>query len=107
MTEFKIEITRFVDRHQPGFVEARFRDAWGKEHIIIEKVPVLTKENLWEDSHYPKEASLRCEIVRIWKDTDNRTIISVDTEKPWAVCTIEDLTEFDLLEEQVIKDYTH
>ncbi len=99
---FKVTITRFVSSDQPGFIEVRFKDAWNKEHIVIDKVPVLSLEDLDENSDYPIEGVVACEIVRRWEDSNGRIILTVDTEKPWGIYTLEDLTEFDLLEEQLI-----
>jgi hypothetical protein len=40
MTAVKVEIVRFVDEHQPGFVEVALVDAAGRLHTFVEKVPV-------------------------------------------------------------------
>ena len=53
-----------VDSHQPGWVECEFVDAEGRRHLIIEKVPVVTAEDLDADSEYPKSGTVRCEIVK-------------------------------------------
>src|SRR6185437_2963991 len=50
VTSLKVQIVRFVDGHQPGFVECEFRDAKGELHVIRDKLPVLTTANLWSDS---------------------------------------------------------
>ena len=60
MKALKIKIRKFIDDHQPGFVECTFIDAWNKEHIIHEKVPVVSTENLNEDSIYPSEGAIAC-----------------------------------------------
>ena len=46
MAELKVEITRFVDEHQPGFVACEFQDANGRRHTFIEKVPLVTAVDL-------------------------------------------------------------
>jgi hypothetical protein len=40
MPRIQVSIIRFVDAHQPGFVEAEFADADGTNHTLVDKVPV-------------------------------------------------------------------
>ena len=103
MKAIKIKITCFISDHQPGFVEGRFNDAWNKEHVVQDKVPVLTSEDLDANSAYPQDGVIGCEIIKQWTDKDQRLIFTVTTEKPWSVDTIDGLTEFDILEEQLIE----
>jgi hypothetical protein len=97
----KISITSFIDDHQPGFVECKFHDAFGKEHVVQEKVPIVTDKDLDADSEYPQDGFIACEIVKEWNDAKGRKIFTIDTSKPWGVDTIEGLTEFEVLEEQL------
>jgi hypothetical protein len=62
MAGLKVTIARFVDEHQPGFVECTFADASGVTHSIIEKVPVISAEDLWMilSTHVPVKLSARC-----------------------------------------------
>lgn len=46
-----VQIVRFVDSHQPGCVKCLLVDAESRRHIIVEKVPVVTAEDLDADSH--------------------------------------------------------
>lgn len=101
MKAFIVEITRFLSSDQPGFVECRFFDAWEKEHRVQEKVPVVTSKDLDENSDYPQNGIIACEIIKIWTDKNNRKIYTVTAEKPWDIETIEGLNEFDLLEGQL------
>lgn len=105
MKAIKIKITSYISNDQPGFVECRLIDAWHKEHTIQEKVPICTKKDLDENSEYPQAGIIACELIKVWRDESGRRIYTVSTEKPWAVDTIEGLTEFDLLGEQLI-EYT-
>lgn len=100
---FKVRITGFIDDHQPGWVECKFTDAWGTEHIVREKVPVVTEKNLDANSEYPQDGFIAFELIRKWTDPDGRTIYKVNTDKPWYVETMEGLTEFDILEEQTVE----
>ena len=101
MKAIKVEITRFVDDSQPGFVECRFYDALDKEHLVIDKVPVVTLENLDAHSTYPRPGVIGCTVLKEYMDERGRNIISVTTEKPWAIDTTEGLTEFEILESQL------
>lgn len=103
MKAFKVTITRLISTDQPGFVECMFKDAWGQEYKIEEKIPVVTKEYLDENSEYPKAGVVACEIVRVWEDINKRKLITVNTVRPWAVETVDGLTQFDVLQREVIE----
>ena len=97
----KVQIVKYISDHQPGFVECRFYDAMNKEHIVEEKVAVVTDKFLDANSEYPQDGIIACEIINEWKNRDGKIIITVDTSQPWAVETIEEITKFDLFEEQL------
>lgn len=101
MKAIKIQIIKFISDDQPGFVECRFYDAFGKEHIVQDKVPIVTEKLIDANSKYPKDGIIACEIVKHWKDTNGRTIFMVDTSKPWGIETIDGQTQFDIYEEQL------
>ncbi|MCF8259068.1 MAG: hypothetical protein K9J06_16045 [Flavobacteriales bacterium] len=103
MKAIRVRITSFISDHQPGFVECKFHDAWGKEHTVQDKVPIVSEEFLDAKSEYPQDGSIACEVIKEWIDIDKRAIFTVTTEKPWAVDTIEGRTEFDVLERQLIE----
>lgn len=101
MKAIRIKITSFISDDQPGFVECKFNDAWNKVHTVQDKVPIVTKKDLDANSDYPQDGVIACEIIKQWVDKDNRTIFTVTTERPWSVDTIDGLTEFDVIEEQL------
>lgn len=103
MIALKIKITKFISDDQPGFVECSFFDALNKEHIVQDKVPIVTEKFLDANSEYPQDGIIACEIVNEWQDTSGRKILKVNTSKPWDVDTINGLTEFDVLEEQLVE----
>ena len=103
MIAIKIKITKFISENQPGFVECTFFDASNKEHIVQDKVPIVTEMYLNANSEYPQDGVIACEIVKEWKDTKGQQIYKVNTAKPWSVATIDGLTEFDVLEEQLVE----
>ena len=101
MPSIKVRIDKFISNDQPGFVECSFTDAWGKQHIVQEKVPVVTVKALDANSMYPQEGVIACQVIKEWKDKDGRVIFTVDTESPWDIDTIEGLKQFDLLDLQI------
>lgn len=101
MKAIKIKIVSYISDSQPGFVKCKFKDAWNTEHIVEEKVPIVTEIYLDANSEYPQDGLIACEIEREWIDKDGRMILSVNTEKPWTVDTIDGLTKFELLKEQI------
>ena len=86
-TAIKVEITSFVDSRQPGFVELAFTDAVGRSHRFVEKIPVVTTDNLDETSTYPQPATIDCVIVAQGVDDDGSRIITVDTSRPWDIAS--------------------
>jgi hypothetical protein len=64
MPSLRVQIVRFVDEEpQPGIVESQFRDAEGRLHSIIDKVPSFTSAHLWSDSDYPQPGFIECRLV--------------------------------------------
>src|SRR5438270_9634916 len=73
----RLNIIRFVDEHQPGFVECSFTDAGGTVHTIIDKVPIFSAANLWSNSTYPQPGVARCEILKQSRDSQGRKVALV------------------------------
>jgi hypothetical protein len=101
MLAIKVGITRFVDDHQPGFVECSLIDAHGKEHLFIEKVPVVALDDLDANSVYPAAGVIGCEVLESTADTTT-DIITVSTERPWWIESTEGLLVFDLWSTQLV-----
>jgi hypothetical protein len=60
----RVHIVRFVDvEPQPGIVESQFRDARGKVHSIIDKIPIFTNADLKSDSDYPQPGFIECRVL--------------------------------------------
>lgn len=74
MIHAKIEITRFVDDAQPGWVEAVLVDAWGEKWTFVQKTPSFTEAYLDAESDYPVEAILECQIVGGYLDRNERLV---------------------------------
>ena len=83
MTKIAVDITRFVNSEQPGWVEFNLLDAFGKTHTFIEKVPVLTTQDLNEKSIFPVSTVITCETIKKWTDENGRHLLQINTENPW------------------------
>ena len=79
MPDLRVQIVRFVhEEPQPGIVESQFRDAQGKLHSIIDKVPLFTSAHLWSDSNYPQPGFVECRVLeRIPSATGTHARIAV------------------------------
>ena len=101
MPAVNVQISRFVDAHQPGFVECVLVDASGRSHVIVEKVPVVSDEDLWSTSAYPRPGFIACEIEEEWVDEDGQALVRVSTARPWSIESSTGQTEFVVLASQV------
>ena len=96
-----VQIVRFVEAYYPGIVECRLLEATGRERTFIGKVPVFTTDDLDAESVYPCPGVIACKIISTGKDLQGRTVVTVDTEKPWSVEDTNDETCFVVLPEQL------
>lgn len=101
MYAITIQIVRFIDAHQPGFVECVLRDAFGRDWVFFDKAPVFTSVRLDEKSVYPQLGSIACEIVREWVDEQGRRRCIIDTEAPWDVAARTGETQFEVFYDQI------
>ena len=97
-----IQIVRFTDDHQPGWVECEFMDAEGRKHVFVDKVPIFTVDPLDRTSTYPQPGIVRCEVLAEWRDDGGRDFVRVSTARPDNVESTEGLTEFIVLSTQLI-----
>jgi hypothetical protein len=96
-----VSILRFVDDHQPGFVECAMTDASGEVHLFLEKVPVVTTMNLTATSRYPVEGVIACEVEATWLDEELRSLCRINTKWPWGVESTRGQTSFVVLWSQM------
>jgi hypothetical protein len=95
-------ITRWVDDHQPGFVEYRFTDRFGHEWTIVEKLPVVTaNESVWSNRRFPQPAFIAREIVSRGRDETGNEIAEISIEKPCAIEALDGTTRFEVLASQL------
>jgi hypothetical protein len=87
-------IVRFVDPHQPGWVEGEFSDAAGRRHTLTDKVPIFTAEMLDAESTYPVPGKIPCEVLERFDDEMAQELVRVTTAKPCNIESADGLSEF-------------
>jgi len=101
MHTISVQIARFTDASQPGWVECVLRDTSGREWILADKLPVFTDADLDADSRYPQPGVVACEIVREWTDEHGRRRCVITTERPWGVEAKGGQTQFEVFNDQI------
>jgi hypothetical protein len=71
-----VQIVRYVDDSQPGWVECQFTDMHGRQWSFIEKVPVVSETWLGSSSAYPQPGAIACEVIEWFGE-----VIRVDTSR--------------------------
>ncbi|CCD85905.1 protein of unknown function [Bradyrhizobium sp. ORS 285] len=94
-------ITRWVSDDFPGWVECRFTDRFGKEWSIVDKLPVVSTDDLRRGSKYPQPALIACEVVATAMDHAGRDVIHVNTLVPFGIEATDGATSFELYSEQL------
>ena len=98
-----VEITRFLDKSQPGWVEVEFTDAEGRRHIFRDKVPIFTDKDLDGATAYPQPGGIRCEIVC---ESSDKLQNRIDTSRPDDLESTQGLSEFVVNSTQLSKVLT-
>ncbi|MDQ2799926.1 MAG: hypothetical protein M3Y13_09815 [Armatimonadota bacterium] len=96
-----VQIVRFVQVHQPGWVECRLTDAYGREWAFVDKLPMFTSDDLDAKSRYPVPGVIGCQIIRREQDELGREIVIIDTEQPDHIEAIDGETRFAVLPQQL------
>jgi hypothetical protein len=94
MTAVPVTIVRFSDAHQPGWVECELSDVFGRRHGFIEKIPVVTKEEIGSDSTYPRQGVFACEVLTTWLNQEGRRLSRIDMSRPWGIESKDGHSEF-------------
>ena len=107
MLGIKVEITRFVEAGYPGLVECSLIDAQGQTHFFIDKVPVVAFQDLDENSPYPTDGFIACQVIN--SSPEDESIVTVSTENPWHIESTEETTEFRIRKNQLteLEDRKH
>ena len=101
MQTVAVEITKLVDSSFPGWVEFVLRDANGTVWTFVEKVPVVTEDNLSAESVYPRQAWLACEVLSNAGGSLPAHLVRIDTSRPWGIEAVDGTTVFTVRREQV------
>ena len=101
MPAVRVEIFRYVDDWQPGWVECKLIDALGREHVFVEKVPVVTTALLDATSSYPQAGVIACTVVARRERDDGRAIVRIDTQTPDGVESTAGLSQFEVFPEHL------
>jgi len=96
-----VQIVKFVNDSQPGWVAVEFKDAEGHLHTVIDKIPVFTTEDLWVDSTYPQPCSMPCEILGRCHDANGRDLSRMSIASPLDNKSTDGLSEFVVLSRQL------
>jgi hypothetical protein len=102
----QVEIARYTDDSQPGWVECQLTDIHGCRWSFIEKVPIVTLAWLDAGSSYPQPGIIACEVIDRRQD-DGREVVAINTERPWHVEATSGETRFEVSPEQMVEfDWT-
>ncbi len=101
MHAVNVQIVRFTDSAQPGWVECVFRDAASREWTFSDKLPIFTAVPLDAHSAFPQAGAVACEIIRTWIDECGQKRCIIDTEHPWGVSATNGETQFEVFYEQL------
>lgn len=101
MPEIVVAIVGIADEAFPGFVVCTLVDAHGREHMFIEKAPVVSTEDISAASVLPMPGYVACEIVAALNDERGRSLLRVDTSRPYGIESVSGETMFELLQAQV------
>lgn len=104
MVTVHVAITAWIDDTQPGIVACALIDAWGHEHMIVKKAPIVTTAVLDQNSIYPQAGVIACEIVPEWIDQRGQRLVTISTERPWAIMSTTGVTHFDVQPESVVNE---
>lgn len=96
-----VQIVRFVDNRQPGWVQCTFTDAEGRDHKLLDKAPIFTGQILDAATSYPQSGKVRCTILDEWRDSSGRELRRITTAEPDGVESSEHLSEFVVLAAQI------
>ena len=56
-----VQIVRYTDDSQPGWLECEIVDVWGHMHTFVDKLPIFTTAALDAESVYPQPGVIGCQ----------------------------------------------
>jgi len=103
MTAVAVSIVRWVDDEpQPGIVECKLTDRFGKSWTILEKCAVVSAAALSRDSVYPQRAEVACRVIASGSDDSGREFTVIDTAQPWGIEADDGNTLFEVFADQLV-----
>jgi hypothetical protein len=94
-----VDIIEYTLDKFPGFVLCKFSDYIGKIHYFNEKVPVVSTENINENTILPQKGYVAGETIN-----KENGIIKFSTIKPYQIETIDGLNIFSVKEQQIVNE---
>ena len=94
MNAVRVSITAFVNDDFPGWVACELADSDGVLHQFIEKVPVVSNEDLRQNSDFPRDGAIACNVISNWQDDLGRSLSKIDTSQPWGIESKAGITDF-------------
>jgi hypothetical protein len=98
-----VQITRITDTDFPGWVECVLRDAQGDAWTFVEKVPVVTTEDLNELSAFPRPGAVACEVLAGNPAADDASsLVAISTSRPWGIAASDGTASFIVFRRQLL-----
>ena len=83
--------------------KCRFHDYFGKGWIIIEKVPVVSKDDINENSRMPATVYIGGTVKKELSGKEGSKYLLFSTKKPWDIESVDCVSEFFLRNDQLIE----
>jgi hypothetical protein len=101
--QLAVQIMKFVDADQPGWVACVFTDAQRRNHTLVDKIPVFTTSDLDSGSQYPQTGVADCQIISRYRDSEGGQLARIDTNKAFGIESTQGLSEFVVLAIQLME----
>ena len=101
MLVINVVIVRQVDDRQPGFVECKLTDRFGREWFFMEKGPVVSPGPLDRRRPYPQPGIIACHVITRGYDEKGREVATIDTYAPWGLESVEGMARFHIFADQL------
>jgi len=99
MKFLEVDIIEYENEYFPGWVRCSFADTFGKLWYIYEKAPIVSSDNITEETKLPIKGYVAGEII-----SQSGNIVYFCTEKPWYIETEEGENKFYVYEKQLIDE---
>jgi hypothetical protein len=84
-------------------VECRLIDALGREHVFVEKVPIVTEADLSESGSYPQSGVIACVLLGSNESDEGHQLVHIDLQTPWGVQSLAGRSQLDVFPEQLVE----